>query len=157
MDKEEETLFMINFVIILSVICWTLILWLLTTQWGWYCYKIPFTEQATEAQRGEKCFLPRFTEKKWWCEPWPPGLLTLAHVVWISCFPPYPLWVIIPTLTLFQDSIVPAPTIPVGAMLYSVQGIFSIPQPLCLLTTASWWQIGLRDQRSRQVRSHSKT
>lgn len=37
---------------------------------------------------------------------------------------------------LFQDSIKPAPTLPVGAMLHSVQSIFTTLQPLCILTTA---------------------
>nr|XP_053782791.1 uncharacterized protein LOC128781215 [Desmodus rotundus] len=55
-----------------------------------------------------------------------------------------------PSLPFSRDAIIPAPTVPVGAVLDSTQGIFTVPQPLCLLTRAPWGQIGLKDQRPRE-------
>ena len=77
-------------------------------------------------------------------------LLTLAPVA--EC-PAFLLRVKTPSLPFSRDAIIPAPTVPVGAVLDSTQGIFTVPQPLCLLTRAPWGQIGLKDQRPREVKS----
>lgn len=77
------------------------------------------------------------------------GFLTSAYVVRL---PAFLLWVKTPSPPFPQDSIIPAPTAPVGAMLYNVQGILTIPQPICPPHNSPLGQIELRDQRPREAK-----